>query len=230
MFFFFWDKYQLIFLHFETYADVIEASPTLLSSILSMRSFVSSSSPATCNMTRVAVSTKLGQSISSGNGKSSGVTIIDLFLFEFLHSSLDVLNSVGNGLEVVLAFEITVAGLAIVKITSGCSKNIFKQPNCFLFIYFFKFLPYELRECCCLNSLENDFVALSLISVRFQLLQYYPDWLNELIPLEKHSMSNWHCFCWKNVKWRLVVILLRHLLNVDYDCDCYYLIHFLQNK
>lgn len=33
-------------------------------------------------------------------------------------SSLDTLNSVGSGLEAVLALDITVAGLAVVKITS----------------------------------------------------------------------------------------------------------------
>lgn len=107
----------------------METSPLFCSSqhllFLSQSPPSSSSHTSTsCCMVLVAISTKLDQSMSFGNGSSSGATIKDLPLpgltLDPKFSSLDPLNSVGRGLDVVLALEMTVAGLAIVKITSGC--------------------------------------------------------------------------------------------------------------
>lgn len=62
--------------------------------------------------------------MSSGNGKVSGPTTIALFLLGLVRFGdnlpVQLLNSTDRGLDVVLALEITVAGLAMVKITSGC--------------------------------------------------------------------------------------------------------------
>lgn len=74
--------------------------------------------------TRVAVSTRVGQ--SSGTGNSSRETT-DLVLVGLVSSSLELLNSEGRGLDVVLALEITVAGRARVSITSGwvlCTERV----------------------------------------------------------------------------------------------------------